>query len=83
MVLVVKNLPANVRDIRDVGLLPGLGRSLEKGMETHSSILAWRIPWTEEPGRLQSMGSKRITLKRLSIVICGMKVRILISTSTK
>ena len=29
---------------------------LEKGMETHSSILAWRIPWTEEPGRLQSMG---------------------------
>ena len=79
----VKNLPANVRDIRDVGLLPGLGRSLEKGMETHSSILAWRIPWTEEPGRLQSMGSKRITLKRLSIVICGMKVRILISTSTK
>ena len=83
MVLVVKNLPANVRDIRDVGLLPGLGRSLEKGMETHSSILAWRVPWTEEPGRLQSMGSKRITLKRLSIVICGMKVRILISTSTK
>ena len=31
---------------------------LEKGMETHSSILAWRIPWTEEPGRLQSMGCK-------------------------
>ena len=33
---------------------------LEKGMETHSSILAWRIPWTEEPGRLQSMGSQRV-----------------------
>ena len=33
---------------------------LEKGMTTHSSILAWRIPWTEEPGRLQSMGSKRV-----------------------
>ena len=32
---------------------------LEKGMTTHSSILAWRIPWTEEPGRLQSMGSQR------------------------
>ena len=31
---------------------------LEKGMATHSSILAWRIPWTEEPGRLQSMGSQ-------------------------
>ena len=33
---------------------------LEKGMATHSSILAWRIPWTEELGRLQSMGSKRV-----------------------
>ena len=33
---------------------------LEKGMATHSSILAWRIPWTEESGRLQSMGSKRV-----------------------
>jgi len=35
---------------------------LEKGMATHSSILAWRIPWTEEPGGLQSMGSKRVRL---------------------
>ena len=34
--------------------------SLEKGMATQSSILAWRIPWTEEPGRLQSMGSQRV-----------------------
>jgi len=33
---------------------------LEEGMETHSSILAWRTPWTEEPGRLQSMGLQRI-----------------------
>ena len=33
---------------------------LEKGMATHSSILAWEIPWTEEPGRLQSMGSQRV-----------------------
>ena len=33
---------------------------LEKGVATHSSILAWRIPWTEEPGRLQSMGSQRV-----------------------
>ena len=33
---------------------------LEKGMETHSSILAWGIPWTEEPGRLQSRGSQRV-----------------------
>ena len=33
---------------------------LEKGMATHSSVLAWRIPWTEEPGGLQSMGSQRV-----------------------
>ena len=33
---------------------------LEKGLATHSSILAWRIPWTEEPGGLQSMGSQRV-----------------------
>ena len=49
MVLVVKNPPANAGDIRDVGSIPGLGRSLGEGMVTHSSILAWRIPWTEEP----------------------------------
>ena len=36
----------------DTGSIPGLGRSLEKGMATHSSILGWRIPWTEESGRL-------------------------------
>ena len=35
---------------------------LEEGMATHSSILAWRIPWTEEPGRLQSMGSQRVKM---------------------
>ena len=51
-VLVVKNLPANAGDVRDVGLIPGLGRPLEEGMATHSSILAWRIPWIEEPGGL-------------------------------
>jgi len=53
-VLVVKNLPANAGDIRDLGLIPGSGRSPE--MATNSNILAWRIPWTEEPGRLQSIG---------------------------
>ena len=40
----------------DLGLIPGLGRSLEKGKAIDSSILAWRIPRTEELGRLQSMG---------------------------
>ena len=52
----VKNLPASAGDIRDVGSIPGQEDPLEKGMATHPSILAWRIPWTEEPGRLQSMG---------------------------
>ena len=41
-------------------MIPGLGRFLEKGMATHSNSLAWRISWTEEPGRLQSMGSQRM-----------------------
>ena len=43
-------------NVRDLGLIPGSERSLEKVMATHSSILACRISWTEEPGRLQSMG---------------------------
>ena len=46
----VKNLPANAGD---VGLIPGSGRSLEKEMATHSSVLAWEISWTEEPCGLQ------------------------------
>ena len=58
--LVVKNLPANAGDLRKEGLIPGLGHPLEEGMATHSSILAWRIPWTEEPGGLQSIGSQRV-----------------------
>ena len=60
MALVVKNLPANVGDVKM--WVQSLGREdpLEEGMETHSSILAWRIPWTEESGRLQSIGSHRV-----------------------
>ena len=58
--LVVKNPPVNAGDVRDVGLIPGLGRSLDQEMATHSSILAGRIPWTEEPGGLQSIGSQRV-----------------------
>ena len=58
---VVKNLPANAGDTRDSGLIPGLGRSPGgEGMTTHSSILAWESPRTEEPGGLQSMGSQRV-----------------------
>ena len=53
---VVKNLSANARNM---GLIHGSGRfpdSLEKEIATHSSILAWNVPWREEPGGLQSMG---------------------------
>ena len=48
----VKNLPANAGDTGEAGLIPGPGRSHEEDMATHSSILAWKIPWTEEPGGL-------------------------------
>ena len=53
----VKNLPAMQETwVQSLGLEHLLG----KGMATHSSILAWKIPWTEKPGRLQSMGSQRV-----------------------
>ena len=52
---VVKNPPANVGDIRNEGSIPGLERSPGGGHGTHSSILAWRIPWTQEPGGLWSI----------------------------
>ena len=53
VVSVVKNLKANAGHIRDMDLIPASGRSLGEEMATHSSILAWEIPWTEKPGRLQ------------------------------
>ena len=56
----VNNMPANAGDIRDVGLILGWEDPLEEGMATHPSSLAWRIPWTEEPGGLQSMGSQKV-----------------------
>ena len=51
------NPPANAGDMRDSGSILGREDPLEEGMATHSTVLAWRIPWTEEPGRLQSLGS--------------------------
>ena len=51
---------ASVYNVGDPGSIPGLGSSLEKEMAIHSSTIAWKIPWTEEPGRLQSMGSQRV-----------------------
>ena len=60
MVLEVKN-PANARNLKE-RQAPTLGQEdpWEKGVATHSSILAWKIPWTEEPGGLQSMKSQRV-----------------------
>ena len=59
VVLEVKNPPANTGDIRDMGSIPGLGRFPREDVATHSSILTWKIPWIEEPGRLQSIWSQR------------------------
>ena len=56
----VKNPPVSAGDIRDSGSIPGSEDPLEEGKATHASILAWRIPWTEEPDGLQSIGSKRV-----------------------
>ena len=53
----VKNLPA----MQEMGFRPWIGEDpLEKGMAAHSSILTWKIPWTEEPGGLQSIGSQGV-----------------------
>ena len=56
----VKNLPAKQETwVRSLGLED----PPEKGMATHSSVLAWKIPWTEEPGGLQSMGCKKLDIE--------------------
>ena len=51
---------ASASNAGDLSSIPGSGRSLEKEMATHSCILAWRIPWMEEPAGLQSTGSQRV-----------------------
>ena len=56
---VVKNPPADAGDAGDADSIPGLGRAQEEEKASHSSILAWEIPGTEEPGGLQSMGSQK------------------------
>ena len=63
MAQLVKNLPAMWETwVQSLGWED----SLEEGMATHSSILAWRIPWTEEPGGLQSVGSQRVGHDRMT-----------------
>ena len=54
-----KKLAARL-EFKDLGSIPQLGRSPEKGTATHASVLAWRIPWTEECGGLQSMGLQKV-----------------------
>ena len=58
----VENLPVNTGDTGDTGSIPGLEDPLKEKMATHSSILAWRISWTEEPGGLQSIWSHRVDI---------------------
>ena len=59
----VKKPPAHAGDIRDLGSIPQLGRSLKEGTTTHSSILAWRIPWTEEPVRVHGVSKNWTQLR--------------------
>ena len=56
----VKNLPANAGNTRDAGSTPGSEDPLEEEMATHSGILVWEIPWTEQPGGLQPTGLQRV-----------------------
>ena len=55
-----KESTCNERNAGELGLIPESGKFPGRGNATHSSILAWKIQWTEEPGRLQSMGSQRV-----------------------
>ena len=64
----VKNPSANAEEIRDVGLILGQKDPLKEGMAIHSSVLAWRIPWTEEPGGLRSWGHNELdTTEQLTL----------------
>ena len=56
----IKNIPTNAGDIIDTGLISGSGKSCAVGNDNHSSVLAWRIPGTEELGGLQSIGLQRV-----------------------
>ena len=66
MIIILQGFPSgsggkvSAYNAGDLGLISGSEDPLEKEMATHSSTLAWKIPWTEEPGKLQSMGSQRV-----------------------
>ena len=63
MVLVVRNPPASAGDVRDLGPIPGREDPLEEGTAAHSSILAWRVPWTEGPGSYNPSGPEASDVK--------------------
>ena len=71
----VKNPPANAGDARDAVSNPGLRRSLGEEMATHSSILAWKIPGTEETGSLLSMGLQRVECDSRTEHACSIRLR--------
>ena len=83
--LVVKNPPARAGGVRDVGSIPGLRISPGGGRGTHSSILAWRIPWTEEPEGVQSTGHRKsgMTENNLACTALGNKQSRIITSSLK
>ena len=69
----VKNLSTMQETQEMVSSVPGMGRSLEEEMATHSSIFAWRIPWTEKPGGLQSMSMHAHKLNQVLISLSPLK----------
>ena len=78
VVLVVKNPSASAGDS---GSITETGRHLEEGMTTHSSILAWRITWTEESGRLQSIGLNRVGHVLLGPLVSHLHLQLVLSDS--
>ena len=66
----VKNPPASAGDLRDTGPIPGSGRPPGGGHGNNSSILIWRIPWTEGPGALQSWGHKELDTTEVTTHAC-------------
>ena len=64
---VIKNPPVSAGDSRDVGLIPGLGRSPGVRMAAHSSVLTWELPRTEDPGGLQLWSCESEMTERLSL----------------
>ena len=66
MALGVKSPPSNAGDMSDMGSIPGSGRSPGGGHGNSLHILAWRIPWTEEPGGLQSIGLKESNMTEVT-----------------